>query len=94
MKCRLLVRLEASPSAKLPPGTWYEIGHEIDNPQAWRLVQQGVAEPADEECEAKAGLTLEQRILRQQAYQDFHVRVETSGGPDEDTQHYDDSEYL
>lgn len=94
MKCRLVVRLEASPSANLPPGTWYEIGHEIDHPQAWLLVQQGVAEPADEECEAKAALTLEQRILRQQAYADFHARVESSAGAGEDTQHYDDAEYL
>lgn len=93
MKCRLLIRMEASPSANLPPGTWYEIGHEIEHPQAWRLVQQGVAEPVDDECEAKAGLTLEQRILRQQTYRDFNARVEASA-VDEDTQHYDDSEYL
>lgn len=94
MKCRLLVRLEASPSAKLPPGTWYEIGHVIEHPQAWRLVQQGVAEPLDEECEAKAGLTLEQRILRHQAFLDFQARVKPEAEATDDTQHYDDSEYL
>ena len=30
-------------------------GSEIDHPDAFLLVQMGVAEPADAECEARAG---------------------------------------
>ena len=42
MKCRLVTRLEASPSAKEPPGTWYEVGHVIDNPKdGYKALESG-----------------------------------------------------
>jgi hypothetical protein len=39
----------------------------IDHADAWKLVQLGCAEPADEECDRKAGMTAEQRTAAQHA---------------------------
>lgn len=39
-----------------PP--FYEAGKVIDHPESFRLVQQGVAVPADKECEIKCALIL------------------------------------
>lgn len=39
-------------------------GYVIEHPDAWRLVRQGTAESADDECEAKAGMTPEQKVRR------------------------------
>ena len=49
MKAKLTKDRE-SPTGPLPAGTV------IDDPQAYRLCQLGIAEPADEECRAKLGL--------------------------------------
>ena len=38
-----------------PP--WLKAGTEIDNRNAFRLVQQGVAEPADKECAERAKMS-------------------------------------
>lgn len=46
-------------------------GMVIDHPDAFRLVQNGVAIPADAECEQRAGnLTAEQLDEKQQAYEE------------------------
>lgn len=58
MKARLLRRLPVAPhrvAQGFPP--FYEAEHVIDHPKAYRLVQQGVAVPADKECEEKARMT-------------------------------------
>ena len=95
MKCRLVVRLEASPSAQEPPGTWYEAGYVIDNPRAYMLVQNGCAEPADEECQKACGMSVEARIIAQQTYHEFNVRIREEGTePDDDAETFDDPEYL
>lgn len=36
----------------------------IEHPDAWRLVRQGTAKPADDECEKKAGLTPADKVRR------------------------------
>lgn len=97
MKCRLVVRMEASPSAKLPPGTWYEVGHVIDNPKAYMLVANGCAEPADEECERAAAMTPEQRIIAQQTYMDREEEARRDRGDADaeiDIEVFSDPEYL
>lgn len=50
MKCRLLSDGQTRDGV-LPAGS------EIDHPEAFRLVQCGKAEPADEECRVAAGMT-------------------------------------
>jgi hypothetical protein len=58
MKAKLLRQLPIHPkrvAEGFPP--FYEQGHVIDHPHAYRLVQQGVAIPADRECEEKARMT-------------------------------------
>jgi len=39
-------------------------GYTIEHPDAFRLVQQGVAKPADEECRLRAGLSPEDLVRR------------------------------
>lgn len=58
MKAQLIRRLAIHPrrvAEGYPP--FYEAGHVIDHPKAFRLVQQGVAIPADKECEQRAAMT-------------------------------------
>lgn len=58
MKAKLLRQLPIHPkrvAEGYPP--FYEQGRVIDHPHAYRLVQQGVAVPADAECEARARMT-------------------------------------
>lgn len=43
----------------------------IDDPEAFKLVQNGVAIPHDDECRIAAGMTAEQMAAAQQAYQDL-----------------------
>jgi hypothetical protein len=53
MQCRLIRRLKWSPS---PERQGYaEPGTVIDNRDAWLLVLNGDAEPADEECDKRTG---------------------------------------
>jgi hypothetical protein len=42
-----------------PKGQVAPAGEVIDHPNAWRLVRMGVAEPADDECRAKADMSPE-----------------------------------
>jgi hypothetical protein len=42
------------------------IGTIIDHPEAWLLVQLGYAEPADDECAAKANMTPERMRIAQE----------------------------
>lgn len=52
-------------SVEMPTGTI------IDNPEAYKLVQNGVAIPADDECRIAAGMTVKQMQEAQQAYEDL-----------------------
>lgn len=45
------------------------VGTEIEHPDAYMLVRQGVALPADEECEKAADRTAEQLAAAQYAYE-------------------------
>lgn len=49
--------------------TRVDAGHVIDNPDAYLLVLQGAAEPADEECAAASSQTPEARAAAQAAYE-------------------------
>jgi hypothetical protein len=56
MKAQFVLRMPIHPKRVkegYPP--FYEPGHVLDHPQAFRLVQQGVAIPADAECEKRLG---------------------------------------
>jgi hypothetical protein len=50
-------------------GTTLPAGTVIDNPDAYRLVQMGVAVPVDDECRVRAGMTPEQLTAANIAYQ-------------------------
>jgi hypothetical protein len=81
MKCKLLREMQYIPdgwkgSGKLPS---HPVGHEIDNPDAFKLVQMGCAVPADAECEEAHGMTLQQLQAAQHAY----VRTELGIHPDD-----------
>jgi hypothetical protein len=47
----------------------------IRHPDAWRLVQMGVAEPADDECDAKAGMTANDQIRARHAYERLSLGI-------------------
>ena len=78
MKARLIYELQWSPTCqedwqyfeqhghfrKIPAGTI------LDHPQAFLHVRLGNADPADEECEKAAGMTMEQ-IKTAQHHQDY-----------------------
>jgi hypothetical protein len=59
MKCKLLIAMEAGPTAPDDICTVedgrriIEAGTVIESPAAWRLVHGGFAEPADKECEER-----------------------------------------
>lgn len=59
MKCKLLRPMDSDPPEKYPDGK-APVGTIIDHSDAYLLVRQGVAEPADEECEKAHGMTPEQ----------------------------------
>lgn len=63
MKAKLTREMDGADGAKLP------IGHPIDHPECWRLVTMGVAEPDDDECRAKAGMTPEKTAAAKAAYE-------------------------
>ena len=62
MKCRL-TRVMRGDAGEL------SVGHEIDDPECYWLVRQGVAEPIDEECRLKAGMTAEAMAAAAEAYE-------------------------
>jgi hypothetical protein len=39
-------------------------GYILDHPDAWRLVRQGTAKAADDECEKRAGMTPAEKVRR------------------------------
>ena len=59
MKCKLLIAMEAGPTAPDDICTVedgrriVEAGTVIESPSAWRLVHGGFAEPADDECHSR-----------------------------------------
>ena len=63
MKCRLIREMEGLHGNKLP------VGLEIEHVQAPLLVQMGCAEPADEECRAKANMSAAQMAAARYAYE-------------------------
>jgi hypothetical protein len=56
------------------------IGTEIDDPDCWRLVRCGVAEPLDDECRNAAGMTSDQITQLTAEYE----RLETTDITEED----------
>lgn len=67
MKCKLLMDMEGDPCEEFPDGTRMA-GTILDDPEAFWLVLNGCAEPADEECRKRAGMTPEQVSRAHQAY--------------------------
>jgi hypothetical protein len=60
MRAKLLYDCRADPnhpSADDFPDGIKPVGTIIDHPEAFKLVQQGIAEPADEECAKQANMT-------------------------------------
>lgn len=77
MKCRLLRQmdrhfenpeevLEFKRTRRMPT---FPAGHVLENPDAYKLVQMGVAEPADKECENAVGMTAEELQQARRAYE-------------------------
>lgn len=62
MKCRLIRELKHVDGYMQPAGTI------IDHWQAFRLVQQGCAEPYDDDCRERAGMTPEKFAAARRAY--------------------------
>ena len=74
MKCCLLMDMEGDPCEAFPDGTRPR-GTVIDDPEAFWLVLNGCAEPADEECAARAGMTPEQIHAAHLAYQKINAGI-------------------
>ncbi len=68
MKCKLVAPIQAGVHNPEPYGQWLLVGHIIDLPKAFRLVQMGVAVPADEECRIRANRTTGQMAEAQRRY--------------------------
>lgn len=74
MKCELIVEMSASPThPKVVSGEWAKgyiqpIGTVTEHPQAFRLVQNGCAISADDECKARVDRTSEQLALAKKHY--------------------------
>lgn len=56
MRAKLLFAMPCDPCRDFPQGV-KPAGTLIDHPQAFRLVQQGCAEPVDPQCRARAGVS-------------------------------------
>jgi len=67
VKCKLLWDMGCRRSAAYPDGIM-PAGSLIEHPDAWRLVNRGVAEPADEQCRRKITRSPEQIRQAQLAY--------------------------
>lgn len=96
MLAKLIKELEASPSAgadvrlSVRDGQRYwPAGTVIDDPRAYRLVQMGVAEPADAECAVAANMTTESMKRAQ-----MHQELVAKGIHPDDYQRYIDGELL
>lgn len=82
MRAKLIRRLEMAPGHpewKAGQKQWLEVGTVLDHPQAYLLVRQGCAEPADDECEKRSAMTNSQKIQAQAAYR----RLEKGIHPDD-----------
>lgn len=98
MKARLLITLEAGPTAPeslvtVEGGKRFLIkGTEIEHADCWKLVRGGFAEPIDEECKARAeqiplnqrgvARMVHERIMRE--YNEFQDELEAAKLEDED----------
>lgn len=67
MKCELIRDMRCDPDDEFPDGVKPK-GTIIDHHQAWILVRQGVAKPADQECADKAGVSPLQLAVKAKAY--------------------------
>lgn len=68
MKCTLIREMDCVPCLDFPSGK-KPAGTLIDHPEAFRLVQHGVADPADEECAARHGLSPAELFAAKAAYE-------------------------
>lgn len=68
MQCTLLRPLQCDRCPEFPDGV-KPAGTRINHPDAFRLVQLGVAEPADEACRAAHGMTPEQILAARAGYE-------------------------
>lgn len=80
MKAKLIRDLKAAPSAEQDTRMeerdgvrWWPEGTVLEDARAFRLVQQGVAEPADEECEEAAAMTPAMMAAAQAAQDRIHI---------------------
>lgn len=70
MKCKLIRDMEGpNPRGPQHPNIIKPAGTEIEHLDCWRLVQMGVAVPADDECRKKADRTPDQMEAAQVAYE-------------------------
>lgn len=83
MKAQLIRDMPCKPCPEHPTGT-KPSGTIIEHPSAFRLVQMGVAIPADDQCGARCGMTEEDMRKAQAAY----VKVAKGIHPD-DYEEYD-----
>ena len=67
----------------------WNLGATVEGPEAFRLVQMGVAESADDECEQRAGMTPEKKAAAQYSFQ----RLRKGIHPD-DFDRYDRGELI
>jgi len=88
MKATLLRDMTCRPTEAFPDGV-KPAGTTVEDRRAWRLVQMGVATPADDECRRKAGMSPERMEAAQAAY----PKVEAGIHPD-DYAAYDRGEML
>ena len=96
MKAKLVKDLRVSPKAAdddrqvVRDGVrWWLAGTVMEDPRAYRLVQMGVAEPADDECTLKACMTTEQMKAAQ-----VKQELVSKGILPDDYQRYLDGEIL
>ena len=68
MKCKLVTTIQAGVHNPEPLGEWLPVGHIIDLPKVFRLVQMGVAVPADEACRILASMSDEKMADVQRRY--------------------------
>ena len=97
MKARIIYRAQltpgATPLAEVEQDEfgkfWYPAGTVLEDPRAYRLVQMGVAEPADEECTLRACMTKAEMKTAQRQQE-----MVAKGIAPEDYQRYLDGEIL
>ena len=95
MKAKLLKELDVSPRAKnaqiktVDGRRVWPVDSIIDDPKAYRLVQMGVAEPADDECRKRAAMSPDEMKKAQS-----HQEMVAKGIQPEDYERYQDGEIL